>query len=226
MVFAASSLVEVLEPVGAAFTKEEEISVSFSFGGSDSLAQQLRRGAYADVYVSAGNQPMNMLEKAGLLINRTRSDILSNQLVVVSRHELLLEFDNSDLFLSSEISRIAMTDPNLAPAGRYSKSVLQNAGVWEQIQDKIVFAPNVRATLAYVESGNADIGIVYRTDSTRNERTRVILDLPKGGHDPIIYPASVLRHSDNKEEAIRFLSFLTSGEVKNWFREYGFIAVD
>lgn len=222
MVFAASSLVEVLAPIGDTFSKEKGIPIAFNFGGSDSLAQQIRRGARADVYLSAGTRPMDILEKEGFLYSQTRRNILTNQLVVVSRQDFYLIPRSVNIFSFPQISRVAVTDPNLAPAGRYSITALKNIGVWENISGKVVFAPNDRATLAYVESGNADIGIVYRTDLINSTKLRVIFELPKDSHDLVIYPASVLKDSSNKEMAIGFVQFLADKKAKNIFREHGF----
>ena len=99
---------------------------------------------------------------------------------------------------------------------------MKNIGVWGDISGKVVFAPNVRATLAYVESGNADIGIVYRTDSNNSEKSRVIFELPEDSYEPVIYPASVLKDSSNKATGLRFVGFLADKEAKKEFRKYGF----
>ena len=113
MVFAASSLVDVLVPIGESFTSEQGIAIAFNFGGSDSLAQQIRRGAKADVFLSAGNQPMDTLEKEGFLSSETRRNILTNQLVVVSRADRDISFiSGANIFSLPQISRIAVTDPN------------------------------------------------------------------------------------------------------------------
>ena len=227
MVFAASSLVDVLVPIGETFTSEQGIAIAFNFGGSDSLAQQIKRGAKADVFLSAGNRPMDTLEKEGFLSIETRRNILTNQLVVVSRGDRDIAFiRGANVFSSPQISRIAVTDPNLAPAGRYSIRALKNIGVWGNISGKVVFAPNVRATLAYVESGNADIGIVYRTDLNNSEKSRVIFELPEDRYEPVIYPASVLKDSSHKAAALRFVGFLADKEAKKEFRKYGFEPID
>ena len=222
MVFAASSLVEVLAPIGDSFAEQEGVPIVFNFGGSDSLAQQIRRGAKADVYLSAGNQPMDTLENEGFLLSKTRRNILTNQLVLVSRQDSNLDSNTADIFSSSEISRVAVADPDLAPAGRYSVTALEKIGVWKNILEKVIFAPNVRAILSYVESGNADLGIVYRTDSTNRNRLQVIFEFPSDSYGPIVYPASVLKDSSNKEVAFRFITFLSGNKARQEFSDHSF----
>jgi len=222
MVFAASSLVEVLAPIGDSFAEQEGVPIVFNFGGSDSLAQQIQRGAEADVYLSAGDQPMDTLESEGFLLSNTRRNILTNQLVLVSRQDSNLDYNTAEIFASSKISRVAVTDPSLAPAGRYSVTALEKIGVWEHILEKVIFAPNVRATLSYVESGNADIGIVYRTDSTNRNRLQVVFEFPKDSYGPIIYPAAVLKDSSNKEVAFRFITFLSDNKARTEFKDHNF----
>ena len=222
MVFAASSLVEVLAPIGDSFTEQEGVPIVFNFGASDSLAQQIQRGAKADVYLSAGTQPMDTLENEGFILSNTRRNILTNQLVLVSRHDSNLGYNMAEIFASSEISRVAVTDPSLAPAGRYSVTALETIGVWENILEKVIFSPNVRATLSYVESGNADIGIVYRTDATNRNGLQVVFEFPKDSYGPIVYPAAVLKDSINKEVAFHFIRFLSDNKARTEFRDHNF----
>ena len=117
---------------------------------------------------------------------------------------------------------MAVTDPSLAPAGRYSVTALQKIGVWEHILEKVIFSPNVRATLSYVESGNADIGIVYRTDATNRNRLQVVFEFPKDSYGPIVYPAAVLEDSSNKEAAFRFITFLSGNKARTKFKAHNF----
>ena len=86
-VFAAASLADVLQPVGKRFESEKGISVNYSFGGSWTLAQQVSLGAPADVFLSGGPGPMDLLAQNNLLAPESRSDLLGNTLVIVCQEQ-------------------------------------------------------------------------------------------------------------------------------------------
>ena len=221
-VFAAASLADVLQPLGAKFESEQGIEVKFSFGGSWSLAQQVSRGAPADVFLAAGPGPMDLLEEEDLLVPGSRSDLLSNTLVIVGEDPRDAVVFTTASLLGDDVRRIAMGDPVMAPAGSYAREALQAMGLWDDLQDKLVYGMNVRTALQYVSSGNADVAIVYATDAASDDTFRPLWAFPSESHSPIRYPVASLDHADNPSGAEAFQSFLHSAEVSNLFMEYGF----
>ena len=226
LVFAAASLADVLEPLGQTFTLEHDVSVSFSFGGSTTLAQQLVRGAGADLFISAGPGPMDSLVDRALLAPELRVDLLTNQLVLAGSPEREESLSDPHTLLSAAISRIAIADPQLAPAGRYAQSALQGLGLWDELKPKLVFGADVRAALTYVEAGNVDVGIVYRTDVKTRPGLQVLSTLPNEAYPQIVYPGAVLQGSGHKEAARAFLAFLQSEGARKTFRQYGFTPLE
>ena len=225
-VFAAASLADVLQPLGERFEVEQGIDVKFSFGGSWTLAQQITRGAPADVFLAAAPGPMDALDIDGLLAPGSRSDLLSNILVMVGKDPRAAGiFTPSDL-LREEVSRIALGDPSLAPAGSYAREALQGMGLWEQVESKLVYGLNVRTALQYVSSGNADVAIVYATDAASDGSLRVLWAFPPETHSPIRYPVAAMNAADNPSGAEAFLAFLHSEEASAVFREHGFTPIE
>lgn len=224
LVFAAASLTDVLEELGREFTDNEGIKVSLNFGGSTELAQQIVRGAPADAFIAAGLRPMEMLEERGLLEADTRVDLLTNELVVVGRPDAAHDkgIDAVDDLPGAD-ARVAIAVPELAPAGWYAREALQNLGLWRQLEPRLVFALNVRFALGYVESGNADAGIVYRTDTRVSKGLQVLASIPEESHSPIVYPADAIRSSNHLEAAQKFLVFLHGDDARRAFREHGFV---
>ncbi len=224
LVFAAASLTDVMERLGEQFAQEEEINVVFNFGGSVALAQQIKRGAPADIYLSAGTQPMDILQDDDRIVPDTRVDLLTNRLVLVGglNNRKNLEI-NSIEDLTGIDARIAIADPDLAPAGSYAREALQNLSLWEQVKSRLVFGLDVRVALGYVESGNADLGIVYVTDTVVSDEMAVIDSFPETSHSPILYPAALVKRSSNREVAIRFLDFLEGVAARKIFHEHGFV---
>ncbi len=221
LVFAAASLSDALPEIGQAFARETGVRVEFSFGSSGALADQALRGAPADLFISAGAQPMERLEREGALAPGTRADLATNRLALVAGKDSSLNVDSVEALLGPEVRRIAIADPALAPAGTYARELLERLGLWQRLQDKLVPAPDVRATLAYVETGNADVGIVYQTDATAS-RVRVLFVFPEDSHLPIVYPVAVLARSPHRREAERFLAFLKGQIAQEILSRRGF----
>lgn len=224
-VFAAASLADVLQPLGERFEAEQGIDVKFSFGGSWSLAQQVTRGAPADVFLAAGPGPMDALDNDGLLTAVSRSDLLGNVLVIVGKDPRDAVISTPTDLLRDDVSRIALGDPSLSPAGRYAREALRGMGLWEQLEGKLVYGLNVRTALQYVSSGNADVAIVYATDAASNDILRVLWVFPPETHSPIRYPIAWLKTADNPSGAEAFLVFLQSEEVSLVFKEHGFTPI-
>ena len=224
LVFAAASLTDVMERLGEQFGEEKGINVVFNFGGSVALAQQIKRGAPADIYLSAGTQPMDTLQDDDRIVPDTRVDLLTNRLVLVGGLSTRknLEIDSIE-DLTGIDARIAIADPDLAPAGSYAKEALQSLNLWEQVKSRLVFGLDVRVALGYVESGNADLGIVYATDTGVSDELAVIDSFPEISHSPIRYPAAIVKRSSQREAAIRFLDFLKSVAARKIFQEHGFV---
>lgn len=220
--YAAASLSDALPEVGQAFTRETGVRVDSSFGSSGALADQALRGAPADLFVSAGSQPMDLLERGNALAPGTRANLLANRLALVGRKNSTLSVESIEALLTSpEVRRIAIADPALAPAGAYARDALERLGLWQRLKDKLIPAPDVRATLAYVETGNADVGIVYETDAA-STRVRVLSFFPEDSLSPIVYPVAVLAKSPHQKQAREFLEFLKSRSAREILSRHGF----
>ena len=221
LVFSAASMRDVLTPLGKEYSSQHNLRVRFSFGGSVTLAQQILRGAPADLFLPAGAYPMDLLEEEGLLAPDSRRELVTNELVLI----VASGRGEEDATLREALShskRVALADPQLAPAGRYTREALQNLGLWEGLEFRLVFGGDVRTALAYVESGNVDAGIVYRTDALTSGKVEVALVMPKGAYPAITYPVAVLRRSNHQEESARFVEFLLGETSASQFQRYGF----
>jgi len=222
LISAASSLTDAMKAIGAEYEKQTGDKLIFNFGGSSLLARQIEEGVPADVFLSADEAQMDRLERAGRLERGTRSDFLTNALVIVGRQDSRLQINSVADLASSNVSRIAIADPQSVPAGIYARQLLANAGIWEQVHDKIVPAENVRAALAVVEAGNADLGIVYTTDAAASGATRVLFNVSAEISPKITYPVAMMANSAHAGAAKRFLAFLKSSEAAQIFQRAGF----
>ena len=221
LVFAATSLINAIEEIRPAFQEKEGIELAVSYGGSQMLAQQIVQGAPADLFISAGEGPVGLLAGRDLTDGGARS-LASNDLVVVSRMAGTPLESIEDL-ASGLVGRIAIADPDLAPAGAYARESLVNLGLWESLADKLVLSPNVRVALAYVEAGNADAALVYRTDAMASNGLRVLDIVPADSYSTVVYPAVLIRGSGGRERAELFLDHLQTPSVREVFLRYGFL---
>lgn len=221
LVFAPASMSDVLPEVLLDF-KDPDINVIFDFGGSAILASKISNGAPANIYISAGTSTFKILESNNLLAKAPET-IVKNSLIVVATKE----FQNLNTIYDiekKEISRIAIANPDFAPAGEYAIEALRNLKIWNSIKDKVVFGADVRSTLNYVITENSDIAIVYASDilSTSLKPIKII---PKDSYSNIIYPATIIKNSKNQAESEKFLQHLLSESSQKIFYKYGFIPV-
>jgi molybdate transport system substrate-binding protein len=221
-VFAAISLTDALGEIGTAFTAESGVKVYYNFAASTTLQRQLEKGASADVFISASPRQVVALEANGLLEAESRQNLLTNRLVLVSDDTAGISVETPANLAAPEISRIAIGHPSIVPAGAYAKEALTHFGLWETLHSKFIFGADVRATLAYVTSGNVDVAIVYKTDTTLSDDIKVLYQMPAEAYTPIIYPAVVMKDSPRKQLARRFITYLQSADKCEIFEKYGF----
>ena len=224
LVSAAVSLTEVLRTVARAFERGEwGERIVLNLAGSNTLARQIAGGAPVDLFISADGAQMDRVEQAGRVLAGSRVDLLSNQLVVVVPDDRARLFRSPRDLLDPEIRRIAVGDPAAVPAGVYAKQYLEAQGLWPQLRAKIVPTMSVRGTLSAVEAGNADAGIVYRTDAAIATRAIVALVVPVEDGPSIDYPAAVMVDAPNQAGARRFLAHLQGPDAAAAFERAGFI---
>ena len=223
LVSAAASLKEALEEIKPLYQQSKSnVNISYNFGSSGALQQQIEQGAPADIFISAAKKQVDALEQKGLLVAGTRNIIAKNRLVLVVPKNVggITSFYS---LKDAKVKKIAMGEPRSVPAGQYAQQVLEKLKIWSQVKSKLVFANNVRQVLASVESGNADAGLVYITDAKISNQIKVVVTADEKYHSPIIYPLAVVKRSKNINAAKEFSQFLSSNQAKAVFKKYGFI---
>jgi molybdate transport system substrate-binding protein len=221
-VAAAISLSDALEEIGRAYTAAGGGPVRFNFAGSNVLARQIVNGAPADLFISADQEQMNVVEKANGLVAGSRVNLLSNALAIVSSPERAALVRDQFARAPAEIRRLAIGDPAAVPAGVYARQYLESQGLWQPYESRIVPTTNVRAALTAVETGAVDAAIVYVSDAAaaKNAVVAVVVPVEKGPR--ILYPAAILMSSSNRSDAERFLKFLRDPESSAIFTRYQF----
>jgi len=221
LVLAAASLADVLPRVARLWTDAGGVGVRFSFDATSRLAPQTLQGVPADLFFSADQRWMDWVAQRGALREGARVDLLGNELVVVVPSEGDTTLMGPEDLVRPSIRYIAMAGENV-PAGRYGLAALEASGVWAAVADRVVRGGTVRRALEWVALGEADAGVVYRTDANSEPRVRVAFTFSPETHEPITYSAAVLELAPLPGSAMVFLEFCQSEDARRVFQEAGF----
>jgi molybdate transport system substrate-binding protein len=227
-VFAAASLKNALDEIGAAWTKEGKPALRVSLAASNALAKQVEQGAPADLFFSADLDWMEYLAGKGLVRPETRVNLLANSIVLIAPKDSTATVtvgQGMDLAKVLAGGRMAMGNVDAVPAGKYGKAALEKLGAWDGVKDKIAQAESVRAALLLVARGETPLGIVYATDAAAEPNVKVLGTFPEGSHPPIVYPVAILKDSTNPQAAA-LLDFLRGPVAGAAFRKQGFTVLN
>ncbi|WP_135612221.1 molybdate ABC transporter substrate-binding protein [Methanococcoides sp. AM1] len=230
-VSAAASLTESFTEIEQEFEAQNpDVDVNLNFAGSGSLRMQIEAGAPIDVFASASQKHMDLLESGELIDTGTRHDFAENSLVMIVPASGEIDGDNNIMTLDDladvSVTKIAIGDPEVAPVGRYAKSALEGASLWDDVSEKLIYAETVKQVLVYVENGEVDAGFVYMTDAMNSDmdEIEVVAEIPL--RTSISYPIATVSSSTEKQASQEFIDFVVSDEGKDIFEKYGFTVTD
>lgn len=222
-VAAAISLKDALTRAAAQYHAQTGQEVEFTFASSGQLASQVLNGAPVDLFISAANKQVDDLARSGAVEPSTRKVIAGNTMVLIVPPDEQSPPQSIQALAGKTISKVAIGEPRTVPAGHYARQVLQHARIAEAVSDKLVLGMNVRQVLDYVQRGEVSAGLVYSTDARiAGAKVRITYTCKDGEHEPIVYPAILVKASPNKAAAGRFLDFLLSEKGQACLAEYGF----
>jgi molybdate transport system substrate-binding protein len=222
-VSAAASLTEALTDITSQYEEENPgTNVSLNFGGSGNLRKQIEGGAPVDVFASADENQMDTLGNESLIDNSSREDFAQNSLVLIVPENSTLNITDIKDLADPEVQKISIGNPDTAPVGKYTRTALNETGLWNQLENKMVPAEDVKQVLLYVERGEVDAGFVYMTDAKAAEpgTVKIVASVPVS--TTVNYPIAVVSSSDNKKEAQEFVDFVTGEEGQKILQKYGF----
>lgn len=219
---AAASLTDALEEIRPLFEENHpNIQLTFNFGSSGALQQQIEQGAPVDLFLSAADKNMQALIDNNHILEGYSESLLTNQLVLVSAAGSEINITSEADLMKPEVKVVAIGIPESVPAGSYAKEALEGLGLYDELLPKVIQAKDVRQVLQYVETGNAEAGFVYKTDAIHS-KVSIIHTVDPELYTPIHYPIGITRESKHKEEAKEFYKFLKSDEAQTVFQKYGF----
>ncbi len=222
--FAAASLADVLDELAIQFKKTGGVRVVVALGSSSTMARQIQAGAPADIFASAHPLWLDYLRDFDLLDVATVQPA-ATELVLISAADGAVAasattFPEQLMALLGEDGYLAVGDPAHVPAGMYARQVLEAAGLWRQVEQRLVRAESVRSALALVSRGEAAAGLVYRTDA-QHGGVRLVAVVPGDRLPPVHYQFAGVRGASHPD-TMRFLEFLSSSTGQAIFRQHGF----
>lgn len=218
---AASDLQAALPVLGERFTKQTGIALSLTFGASGQLAEQVKGGAPFDVFLAANESFVKTLADAGTVqANSVRPYALGSLVVAVYPDSGASIQSVADLS-RPEVKKIALANPATAPYGAAGKQALERAQLWETVQPRIVPSESVRQALQFVETGNAEAGLVGKSIALASKKVRIV-EVDRKLYDPIVQALGIVAGSKRPKDAQRFCEFLLSQEGQDGLMEFGF----
>ena len=226
LVFAAASAAPAIRAASASFTERTGTTVTVSGAATSILAQQIVRGAPAQIFVSAHPRWINHLAERNLIDQVRQTTLLGNSMVLIAHRDSSLNTLNpasrSIAAALGKDGRLAIGDPDHVPAGVYAKQALMTLGVWNSIAERLAPAGDVVTALTFVARGEAPLGIVYRTDVGLSDAVHIIGSFPPNSHEVVRYDIAPVR-ANTSDTATALLRYLTSEAARPVFERFGFI---
>ncbi|MEK5088817.1 molybdate ABC transporter substrate-binding protein [Paenibacillus sp. FSL M8-0228] len=220
---AAASLTDALKEIQHSYESTHTgIQLNFNFGGSGALEKQIEQGAPSDLFLSASKKNLKSLVNQQLIESNKQKTWLTNELVAVIPADGTMDIASVTDLTKREVKKVAIGIPESVPAGNYAQEALTKAKLWDTLQSKLVQAKDVRQVLQYVETGNADVGFVYKTDALTSQKAKIAFEVDPKAYSPVEYPIGIIKGSKHIQEAEDFYAYLQSQESLNIMAKYGF----
>ena len=220
IVAAAADLVFALREIAPIFEKERQAKVTLTFGSTGQLTQQIQHGAPVDVFFAASLAFVQELRAKGAILADSVETYAQGQLVLATQRDQPLLAALRDL-TRNDVRRVTMANPAHAPYGMAAREALISAGVWAQVQPKLVYGENVRQALQFLETRNVDAAIIALSVAQVPDIRFSLID--PSLHRPIIQAAAVTARSRHPDIARAFIHFVNGPQGRPIMKRFGFL---
>ncbi len=214
-VAAASDLHAAFTELAQRFEQSGHGKVDVTFGASGVLAKQIEHGAPFDVFAAANLGFVDDVVAAGACEQDSARAYARGHLILWSREKRTLASLTDD-----SVKHIAIANPETAPYGRAAKQALVAAGLWQQVESKIVYGGNVQQTLQLAQTNNADVALVSRSLVSHDVAHTTAID--EALHAPLMQGLVVCKRGARKDAGARFVELVLSDEGRALLSRYGF----
>ncbi len=220
IVAAAADLVFALREMAPIFEREHQVEVTLTFGSTGQLAQQIQQGAPVDVFFAANVAFVEDLRAKGAILRDSVEPYAQGQIVLATQKNRPSLPTLKDL-TREDVKRIAIANPAHAPYGMAAREALISAGVWTQVQPKLVYGENIRQALQFLQTGNVDAAILARSIAQVPEVQFARID--PNLYRPIIQAAAVTARSRQPDLARAFIRFVNGPQGRPIMKHFGFL---
>jgi molybdate transport system substrate-binding protein len=225
-VAAAADLTFVFKEVGARFQKETGNSIKLSYGSSGNFFSQIKNGAPYDMFFSADVSFPKKLEAAGLIEPGSLYEYATGKVVIWVPSKSKLDINQGlKVLLDPGIGKIAIANPVHAPYGAAAVAAMQHEGMYDQVKAKIIQGDNILQAAQFVESGNADVGLIALSLALAPPMKSAghFVEIPSTDYPPVIQAVVILKSAKDKDTAEKFLKFLKEPSTVAIMQQYGFV---
>lgn len=240
-VFAANSLSKAMDEAQELYTQQTGVTFADTqYKASGELNEMLKAGSYADLEITASKGTMDTAVQEGYVDESTRTDMFTNELVIVAKEDSALQDVTLQQIASGSLT-VCVGDDSV-PAGNYAAQALSTVGAYEppaadagksgkDISGKdgqyVGITPILQTSVGNVckqaENGDVDVAIVYSSDVYRFGGVKVVGIIPDDTHKAIVYPGAVCKDSKNAQAANDFMQWcITDPDAQKIFQKWGF----
>ncbi len=226
-VAAASDLRYALDDIAELYRREHpDHAFNVIYGSSGKMTTQIMNGAPYDIFFSADIAFPKRLQEAGLTANEPEVYAIG-RIVIWSNTLDASELSLEDLPTDRRIRRLAIAQPAHAPYGLRAREALESAGVWDEVQPKLVFGENIAHTAQMVQSGAANAGIIALSLAKFPALARYPHQLIDDAlHNPLTQGFVVVKRAEDNEAVMAFARFMETEEAHGIMKRYGFVMPD
>lgn len=221
VVSAAADLSPVLAELTPLFEEDSGLLLKTNLGSTGQLMEQIAAGARVDVFLAASRAAIDQLAEKALLVPGSSQLYGRGRLVMWTREGNEVTVKTLEDLAGPNVTRISIANPDHAPYGKAAREALESAGLWDQLQSKLVPAENVRQAFQFAETGNVDVGLVALSLVARAGGTYALV--PEDLHQPINQALAIVASSTHRSEAEQFVAFLTGPVGREILLKYGFV---
>ncbi len=219
-VAAAANLQFAFKEIGQLFELETGQPVVFTFGSSGNLAHQIRNGAPVDVFAAANVAYVDDLRARGLVAAGTQQIYAQGRVVLAVNRSSGVQVEELEDLLRPEVTHVAIANPGHAPYGMAAKQALQSTGLWDALQSKLVYGETVQQAMRFVQTGNAQVGLIALAVADVPELRYTLIDADL--HQPLNQAIAVISDSPHLAAAQNFVAFVNGPQGRQIMQRYGF----